>query len=150
MSFMSFITSWAPAITVTGAIIAAFIGQILAHKYARKREIEKQNKDNLQKLYSPLALKIKDYLKAESEVASMTANKHIGEEYIDGIDHLKILLTEDTNSLFKDIKKYIGENLTYANQDLIMMYEKGKNFGEYNYGKYKGTDLISIVHGVID
>lgn len=141
---MSFITNWAPAITVSGAILAALIGQILSHRYARKREIEKQNKDSLQNLYSPLAHKIKEYLNAESDIALSTANIHIDEEYIEGMNYLDIFLLPKSNTLFKEIKEYIGENLIYANQDLIMMYEKGKGFGDYNYGEYKATELSSL------
>lgn len=49
-----------PIITVSGAFGAAFAGQVAAHWYARKRDIEKLNRDSLQNLYSPLVFRIVD------------------------------------------------------------------------------------------
>lgn len=123
---------WTPVITVTGAFIAAFIGQFLGHRYSQRRENEKYNKDRLQHLYSPLVYKIIEYLYCEREKAIETTNPN--------------LFMEDTNQLFKNVQNVIRENLSYANYDLIMQYENANKSGNYNYGEYNSKQIITLLH----
>jgi hypothetical protein len=102
---------WTPVITVTGAFIAAFIGQFLGHRYSQRRENEKYNKDRLQNLYSPLVYKIIEYLYCEREKAIETTNPNLGEKCVP-INHFEMLFMEDTNQLFKNVQNVIRENLS--------------------------------------
>jgi hypothetical protein len=134
-----------PVITVAGAFGAAFAGQYFANKFTRKRENEKAMKDSLQHIYSPLVYKIINYLSKESDLADLTPNPHLGEHYIENSQYLDTLIHDDTNALFKEIMEIIGEKLTYAHQDLIMLYENTKNYDDYNYAEYKASLMLPIM-----
>lgn len=133
-----------PLITVVGAFGAAFAGQYFAHRYARKRENEKHLKESLQNLYSPLVYRVIDYLNEESDKALMDTPPLFREE--EPKINLKTpdVSGEDTNKMFKNILTYIGEKLTYADQDLIMKYEIANKFGEFNYGQ-DNANLVSTI-----
>jgi hypothetical protein len=131
-----------PIITVSGAFGAAFAGQYFAHRYARKREIEKLNRDSLQNFYSPLVYRIVDYLSSEGERANLTFNPFLGET--ENEFALTSYNEEDTNKMFKNILTFISEKLTHANQELIMKYEIAKRFGDFHYGQDKPTLTSTI------
>ncbi|OME82342.1 MULTISPECIES: hypothetical protein [Paenibacillus] len=134
-----------PLLTISGAFGAAFAGQYLGHKLTRKRDIEKQNKEKLQNLYSPLVYKIVDYIDNECFNSNLTPNNFIDEPETFALDHLSIQLKENTNDLFNSILADISEKLIYANQNLIMSFEIAKKYGkEFNYGQEKATLMINI------
>ncbi|QDQ03669.1 hypothetical protein [Bacillus sp. BD59S] len=141
-----------PIITSISTFSAAFAGQYFGHKFAVRRETEKYNKECLQNLYSPLIFKVITYLNEEEERAIGTPNIHLNEtqedldflylvdeedvNILDNEKYIKYQIIKDTNSLFKDIKDTISNQLPYANQNLIMKYEIIKGYGPYNYGEY--------------
>ncbi|MGD7053967.1 hypothetical protein [Sutcliffiella horikoshii] len=129
-----------PLITVASTFGAAFAGQFFAHKYARQREKEKHLKESLQNLYSPLVYRILDYLNEECEKSLRTINPYLGEVEVD-VPHIP---EENTNEMFRSILTFIGENLTYADQNLMMKYEIANKFGEFNYGQDKSS-LVSTI-----
>ncbi|MBP2244262.1 hypothetical protein [Paenibacillus xylanexedens] len=137
-----------PLLTISGAFGAAFAGQYLGHKLTRNRDTEKQNKESLQNLYSPLVYKIVDYIDIECSNSIITPNNFIDELEIYVLDHLNIQLKENTNDLFNNILADISEKLTYADQNLIMSFEIAKKYGkEFNYGQEKAT-LVKNIYSV--
>ncbi|WP_160037135.1 hypothetical protein [Paenibacillus sp. An7] len=134
-----------PLLTISGAFGAAFAGQYLGHKLTRNRDIEKQNKESLQNLYSPLIFKIVDYIDIECSNAISTPNNFIDEPGMYALDQLDIQSKENTNDLFNNILADISKKLTYADQNLIMSFEIAKKCGkEFNYGQEKATLMNNI------
>ncbi|MGP4061468.1 hypothetical protein [Halobacillus sp. H74] len=133
--------SWTPIITVAGAFSAAFAGQYFGHRFTSKRERINKDTHRLQYLYSPLVHKVMDYLNEEGETAQLTDNPFLDESEV----YIKLIVNGDPNEYFQLMRDLIGENLVYANQKLIMLYERGKFFGDYNYGKIKPT-LLGPIH----
>ncbi|MCY7961447.1 hypothetical protein [Bacillus inaquosorum] len=109
---------WGTVITVTGTLTAAFLGQVFAHRYSQKREDIKFKKECFQNLYSPVVVKIEDYLFAENQKTTYLETiteeeyneKHKNDYY-------------NPSRLFSEIVDTVGPNLKYANQELIMEYQ---------------------------
>jgi hypothetical protein len=103
---------WATAVTILVPFGAAYIGQILSHRYSKKREEEKYKKECLQNLYSPIVFRIRDYIQLENHKARVKGNV---------ISDKGNPLNPET--IFAEIMDYVGKNMKYADPDLIMRYE---------------------------
>ncbi|MCY8424682.1 hypothetical protein MOC70_08610 [Bacillus vallismortis] len=109
---------WGTVITVTGTLTAAFLGQVFAHRYSQKREDIKFKKECFQNLYSPIVVKIENYLFAENHktfyldsITEEEYNQNLKDDYY------------NPSRLFNEIVDTVGLNLRYANQELIMEYQ---------------------------
>lgn len=108
--------NWTTVFTISGAFGAASTAQVVSHFLTKNRDERKYLKECLQKLYSPLIFRIIDYLHAESLKAVSK------DEFIDDRNDI------DADNAFNEILEKIGQNLMYANNDLIMEYEQAKSF----------------------
>ncbi|WP_142396844.1 hypothetical protein [Bacillus atrophaeus] len=108
--------------TVTSIIVglgAAAIGQIIAHHFSQKREDLKFNKDCFQNLFSPVFLKVHQYIQKESW-KSLILNSKTEEEYE------KNLQNEHDNPkvIFSEIIEILDSNLKYASPELTLIYQE--------------------------
>jgi hypothetical protein len=100
-------TSITTALTIIGSFGAASTAQIVSHILTQKREDKKYKKECLQNLYSPIVFKLINYIEYE------------------GKNHSPLLTeTYDSSNLFKEVTKCIGNNLKYADVDLINIYQE--------------------------
>lgn len=109
------------AFTIIGSFGAASTAQIVGHILTKKREEKKFKKECLQNLYSPTLFKVLDYLHLEG-------GKHCPSPF-----YSKNI---DTTPIFDKVMDNIGENLKYAEVDLINIYQELK----YNYVTNTFTD----------
>lgn len=109
------------ALTILGSFGAASTAQIVSHVLTLKREDKKYQKECLQNLYSPIVFKLIDYLR-------MIGTSHSPIPYFKD-DSVTFL---DTERIFSEVMKGIGDNLKYANADLINIYHEIKGFGEHD------------------
>ncbi|MDF1964690.1 hypothetical protein P2R64_32325 [Priestia megaterium] len=111
--------TWTTGITIIGSCGAAVLGQMAANLFTNKRENKKYDKECFQNFYSPLVFKVIEYVYNESFKTSEMENESFNE-----IDFEKSLLNPEP--IFEEIIKYMGDNLKYANPELIMIYEEVK------------------------
>lgn len=97
------------ALTIIGSIGAASSAQIINHILTQKRDEKKYKKECLQNLYSPNIFNLIDYTKIS------------GRNYS---PYPIYKTTINTDVLFKHVLQNIGENLKYAEADLINAYQE--------------------------
>ncbi|WP_191556436.1 hypothetical protein [Metabacillus idriensis] len=120
------IFSWIPieyipvVITASATLIGAFFGagiaQYFSHHLTKEREKTSSNRNNYQKLYSPILLKIFMFYRVSTH-------------YRKGHD---ILPNVNEEEILKEIVDHIGSNLMYATPRIISDY--------YNVERYKYED----------
>ncbi|MGG1320603.1 hypothetical protein ABE225_07190 [Priestia megaterium] len=112
--------NWATAITIMGSFGAAYTAQIVSHRYSRKREEEKYQKEALQNLYSPLVFTIVDYIYGENYKSSV-----VYQEWFDEKEFKEDPLNPE--HAFKEIMDTVSKNMKYAHSNLIMEYQEVKS-----------------------
>ncbi len=115
---MNWNIDWGTVTSVVVALGAAATGQIIAHHFSQSREDIKFKKECFQNLYSPVVVKIDNYLFAENQksmVLETMSSEEYNQKYKD--DYF------NPNRLFNEIIDAVGSNLKYANQELIMQYQ---------------------------
>jgi hypothetical protein len=120
--------NWTTVLTIAGSFGAASTAQIISHLLTQRREEKKYNKECFQKLYSPIIFKINDYLFCEGLNTSFKDKS----------------LAFDTEKLFNEISDKIGENLMYANTELILEYEELQSFSTYDIDQDEDKELVML------
>ena len=108
--------------TVTSIIVglgAAAIGQIIAHHFSQKREDLKFNKDCFQNLFSPVFLKVHQYIQKESW-KSLILNSKTEEEYEINLQNEH----DNPKVIFSEITEILDSNLKYAGPELTLIYQE--------------------------
>lgn len=115
---MNWHIDWGTVTSVVVALGAAATGQIIAHHFSQSREDIKFKKECFQNLYSPVIVKIDNYLFAEHQKSIALKTKSEEEYNLEYKDDYF-----NPNRLFTEIVDTVGSNLKYANQELIMRYQ---------------------------
>lgn len=125
---------WTTIISISVAFGAAATGQVISHNFSQKREEEKYNKECFQNLYSPAIHKVLEYLYAEN-FKSILIN---GDEYeIEDAEEESKKYGFDSISIFDELTELLSNNIKYASQELIMLYEDINSNIKLN-NKYEG------------
>ena len=107
---------WGTAIPIMVAFGSATTAQIISHRFAEKREENKYKKESLQNLYSPVIFQIVEYIQFENAKAIMKADGEFEEEN-----------PLNPRIVFERIMETTGQNMKYAQPELIMRYEVVKS-----------------------
>ncbi len=110
--------SLSTALTILGSFAAASTAQVVSHLLTQKRDDKKHKKDCLQNLYSPIIFKFIDYINIIGTGHSPTWIFSNSPDFW------------ESEKLFKQIMDHIGDNLVYANPDLINLYYEISNIDE--------------------
>lgn len=129
---------WGTVFTVAGTLTAAFLGQVFSHRYSQKREDLKQKKESFQNLYSPTIHHVTNYLYKEiDKQTDIIFNYKDEEDFADEDDYF------NPEKLFLEAFSLIGDNLKYANLELIMQYQDIKSTNKL------GKQFLSIDKTII-
>ncbi|WP_432339250.1 hypothetical protein [Bacillus tequilensis] len=111
--------NWGTVISVVVALGAAAIGQVIAHHFSQKREDLKFKKECFQNLFSPVFLKVHQYIIAE-HWKSIILKRKTEEEYE------KNLKNEYDNPkvIFSEIIDIFDSNINYTKPELTLSYQE--------------------------
>ena len=108
--------NWTMGITIIGSFGAALSAQMAANFFTNRREDKKYDRECFQSLYSPLSLKIIEYVYLENYKSQIMSGTAFNAESFEQS-------SENPEPKFKVIMEYIGRDLKYALPEIIMEYE---------------------------
>ncbi|MEE3951652.1 hypothetical protein [Peribacillus frigoritolerans] len=116
-------TSLTTALTIIGSFGAASTAQIVSHVLTQNREDKKYKKECLQNLYSPIIFKVIDYIQSIER------------------SPLNLVITStNADYLFDNIMESIGNNLKYAEPELINIFHEIRD----DYESQKSNSLSHL------
>ncbi|KKI91821.1 hypothetical protein WQ54_12675 [Bacillus sp. SA1-12] len=114
---------WTAILSITGAFGAAATAQFISHRFSYRREYKNYHRERLQNLYFPLLFKVRNYIHAENyKVIYMDQQKKDENAFEQA--HKEDM--RNPRIQFEKIIEVLDENIKYADQGLIIQYEKVK------------------------